>query len=178
MGALPKNAKQIADHAFLDYYYKQIILENQFIGAWNNAAPGATAETNLLLLTNPSANSAPVGTVANVGLFLSQIKVICGTAAGTALINFYSGPTITGNGTPITPINRRPASAVTSNMKLYSQPTTSANGNFLFSLASQNFVPEISDWLTVLDPAQSILVTSIMSGNTAKASVILSWYEL
>jgi hypothetical protein len=180
MGALPKNARQIPDQGILDYYNRQTYLENAYTYSAISQSAATTAETNVLLISNPATNVKPAGSFqyGNIGLFLRTKKVFCQTASQSIILNFYANPTVATAGTAKTPINLRTASAFTSIMNITTTPTTSANGTLMASLFAGNQLPDTSDILSILDPGQSILVTAIQSSSGTNFGYEFSWFEL
>jgi hypothetical protein len=177
---LQKNSRQEPGQAILDYYNRQTYLENSFVYGQAGFSVSGTSETNLLLISNPAANFSPPSSfkAQNIGLFLGYRKLICETASQTALLNFYLNPTVTGAGTPQTPVNARLASSQTSLMSIATAPTTSSKGTYIDSLFSGGQVNSISELLLILDPGSSLLVTATVSQTATNIVYQMAWYEL
>lgn len=159
---------QNPSNSILDVFNKQVYLGNQFSYA-ASITPGATSETLLLLLNNASTTKS---------LFVCHRKLITVTASQTCILRYYLNPTVTGAGTPVTPTNLRIANANVSVATLGTSPTASANGTLFCTLSSTPAVSDSSDFLTILDPEQSILVTSVASSNSTVILTELNWFEL
>ena len=100
-------------------YQGYIDMGTRFITGTYNAALAAGATLSLLIKGNGK-----------------KIKFVHGyTATGEVEENIYKNPTITANGTALTPVNRNLASANVLSNAVYSNPTVSANGTSI-SVAS------------------------------------------
>lgn len=178
MAILPTNSRQIPDQSIMDYFNRQSYTGNQFIYALRSTIAGTT-ETNLLYLLNPSANSgASGGGNQNIGLFLNLRRVTSVTASQSILLNFYLNPTVGTNGTAQTPVSARPAFALSSKMSLFSAPTSSANGTLIGSIMASAQSSQQNNFMMVLDPGQSMLVTVIAGAANNVAVTELGWYEM
>ena len=176
MASTPSTNKQIPDHSIMDAYNKQVYLGQQYGYAVSNT-PASTSETPLLLLQNPavSTSSFPSGYQA---LFLNLVKLACLTSGQSAILRIYQSPTVTTAGTVQTPVNKRPASPNTSIASLHLSPTVSANGTLIGILSALPGQPDLTEVLTVLDPAQSVLITVQTSSSSTAVAVQLGHYEL
>ena len=130
---------------------------------------GGTSETPVIFVTNPSSN---------VNFLVSLLrKVLAQTVGHTALFNFYANPTVSANGTALTPVNKRVDSgAPASSMLAYKSPTVSANGSLIGSLMCGNASVMESSPLA-LNPNQSLLVTVQVSNASDKVQVDLEYHE-
>lgn len=160
---------EIPDKSILDINGRQTYLANSFVASLKLSGIGNT-ETPVMLLTNASTNKK--------SLFHDVRKVSCVTASAGNAFRVYFNPTITGNGTPVTPINLRPASSTTSIANVYSSPTVSSNGTYVATLASFSYTPNVSTVLIILDPGQTVLYTSTATGAGNQIEVELVWYEI
>lgn len=168
--ATPATQNQIPDNSILDANNKQIYLGNQFVYAIGSVEILSTSEIPFLLVSNASTNKQ--------ALFSRLRKILTLTASQSAILRFYSSPTVTGIGTPVVPINLRPASSTISVAAVSTSPTISANGTLVDVISSPALVSGQSDLMSVLDPGQSMLVTIQTSSATTFVSSELSWYEL
>lgn len=177
MALTPATNRQIPDHAIMDFYNKQTYLGNQFLYSLPDFEVTSTSETNLLLISNPAVttSSFPSGTVA---LFSNIRKLTTLTASQSAILRFYAAPTVTGGGTPVTPLNLRPASPTTSIATVATGPTTTSNGTLFDTIAASAFDSSLSQLLAILDPGQNMLVTVQASSATTFISYEIGWYEL
>ena len=166
--ATPATTNQIPSDSILDNFNRQVYLGNQYIASTNNVTITGTTEQPYILFSNPSTNTK--------GLFLN-VKKLTALSANNAYFRFYTNPTVTTNGTALAASNLRSASTFTSVASVYTIPTVSANGTYLALLASANYVPDISNVLTITDPGQSLLMTVQVSATSAVA-IEFSWYEI
>ncbi len=160
---------QIAEKSILDAFNKQVILGNQF--DLNLALSLAdTSEHPELLIVNPSTSQK--------SLFMIRRRI---SGSAGIYVRTYLGPTISVNGTPVTPVNMRPAYATTTVASCYSAPTIGANGTLMTMDNCANFTVQL-DNLIVIDPGKTILITAQSlsgSGGTATTGLIEAiWYEL
>jgi hypothetical protein len=171
----PGTNRQIPDHSIMDYFRKQTYLSNQYVYTAASSLTG-TSEVPLYLLSNPAVmtSSFPAN---YVSLFQNFSKLICATGSEDIILRYYLNPTVSAAGTPVTPVNLRPESSNTPKAVLTSGPTISANGSLIKVLASGSFLPDESDILSILDPANSILITVQPSG-TCSGIVVTGWFEL
>src|SRR5271165_7299565 len=93
---------QIPDKSILDAFNKQTYLGNSYIVTLAPTAVPTGSPQPLLYLVNPSSSSK--------SMFINVRKY---GANVSAFFNLYSNPTVTMPGTPITPVNLRPASTNT-----------------------------------------------------------------
>lgn len=181
MANLPSNQNQLPDRSIMDHYNRLRYLGQQFVLGMNGYSPGATSETNALIIQNPisNANAQASGIYGRqtIGAFLDFRKICSTTASETVVAKFYLNPTFSG-GTPQTPINCRTAYTNASVMNLLLSPTVSAKGTFLDSLESNAFVPSDSHLLYILDPGQSMLMTITAGSAPTTLNSLFSWYEL
>ena len=133
----------------------------------------SSAEANLLLITNPSPSN---GT--GIALFLNLSKIICTTAATTAVLRLYANPTVSGAGSAKAAVNCRTAYGVTRQQSVVtSGPTTSANGTLVDVVGSSAFLSAESKHMIVLDPGQSLLVT-VQGSAASSCTSIVSFFEM
>lgn len=167
------SAEQIPDKAILDLYGRQAYLANAFSAAVALGSLGGTTEVPYLLFKNPAASGK------SAFLYLRSHSIL-DTAAADAIFTYYSGPTITGNGTGVTPVNLRlNSSSPSSAMSVYKASTVSANGTFLFDVACINSAnPTVSNSLMIVDPGVNVLVTCKESSGSSLVSIQVCWYEI
>lgn len=170
MALLPTNAKQIPDHSILDVNGKQIYLANGYVASIDSITLATTTETPAMLLTNAAANT--------VGLFSYLAAGASLTSGNSVVFKFYYNPTITSNGTALTPVNLRFASGNLSAMTAFKAPTISANGTYLYSMQANFGSGSVSNIISVLDPGKSLLVTATASANTTAYTLSRIWNEL
>lgn len=175
MALTPATQNQVPSNSILDAFNRQVYLGNSFVFS-NQLTIGGTSETPIMLLSNPASNG--IGNVSPLGLFFNLRKLTCLTAAHTALFNFYANPTVTGAGTPGTPVNFRTASATTSKMTIATNPSVSANGKLMAHLMSANQTSNVSQVLVILDPGQTMLCTVTVSNANDVIATEFGWFEL
>lgn len=171
----PATNRQIPNDSILDANFRQSYLGNQFIYAVNASVSGS--ETPILLLSNPVVVSSafPSG---YKSLFVNLRKVVCSVTGASAVLKYYFNPTITGNGTPVTILNARPASPNVAVGVLTSGPTASSNGSYVDAIASLAFSTDESNFLLILDPGQNLLVTAQASASSTATLIKLGWMEI
>lgn len=165
------NQNQIPDNSILDAYNKQVYLGKAFIAATPVSTTAGTSEVPILLLSNPIANKT--------SMFAAVRKFSCQTTGVSILFRVYINPTITSNGTTITPVNLRiNPNSPTSVMTAFLSPTASSNGTYVTGLPVAAFSTAISNVLQILDPGASVLITAQASSAGTSLEVEQVWYEL
>ncbi len=171
MALKPCTDTQIPDHAILDQYNKQTYLGNSYIIP-SGAVTVTTAETPILLITNPASNTKSV--FVNLRRYSSTVEPV--------LIKSYINATVATTGTAATPVNLRTGSPFTSSSVSYvnGQFTVSANGTLLSAIGSPAtyFVTIDNNLLVVLDPGKNLLVTGAATTSTTVVNADASWYEI
>lgn len=172
MTLLPATSRQIPDQAILDHYFRQSYLGNQY--SVNKSFTVGSSEIPLLYL-----NNSQVGSPNNLkALFQNILKMAMETAGAEMTINCYINPTVTG-GTPVVPINMRPAYGIANIVgTVVSSPTVVDIGTLIDTISAASQSVTSSELLKILDNGQSILITGIASGAGTLCNVILQWFEL
>jgi len=167
------NHNQVPDKSIMDIFGRQTYLGNSFIVGIPTNNIGSTSEVPYALVINPSGSGLSMFNV------LRRISIIV-TGSAIATFRFYATPTVTANGTPLTPGNLRiNAASKASVMKMYSLPTVSNNGTFIAEIGTTSSGnPYDSDVLTILDPGVTLLVTCQASSGTAPVGFETVWYEM
>jgi hypothetical protein len=127
-------------------------------------------ERDFLLLRNPAA-SGKVFTIEEL-LMTSDENI-----GATYRVRIYLNPTITANGTSITPINARQVGTTAVSALVSSLPTISARGALAYV---KNFTigsPVVESGVLLLDPGNNYLVT-MQTDNTANFNITLIHSEL
>lgn len=137
----------------------------------------ATAtEVRLLLIRNPAGSGKTI--------YLQRLQVLLtNTANSSGVIRGYIAPTITTQGTTITPVNTSVGGGgAASAMNTFSSPTISAVGTLAFATRVQggdgaqptdfNF-----DGSTSLAPGVDVLVTGTPDGTNRELIITLLWTE-
>jgi hypothetical protein len=132
-----------------------------------------TAETNAILIRNPSASTKR--------LFLSLIILDVITKGGQATWRLYKSPTVTAVGTTMTPVSTQiKASSPVSGMSMFFSPTTSALGtkirNFSTGVNSNTFEENFQLSL-ILSPNTDMLLTAAVDANNRVTAITLEWVE-
>lgn len=177
MAFTPGTNRQVPDHSIFDAYDKQAYLGNQYCYTTDDTTIASTSEIPLFLLKNPVITTTAFP-AQYVSLFFNLRKLFTLTDLETSVLRFYFHPTVTGAGTPVSPVNLRRASPNVSIAALSIAPTVSANGTLVDFIASTSSVLNQSELMIILDPGQSLLVTVQTSNDPTDISVGLSWYEL
>lgn len=173
MASLIINSHQVPDHAIMDINGKQTYLGNSYIVSSPSAAAGGTGEVNVISITNPSTS----------GKSLMISRRVVSTALATAasvIFRSYLNPTGVAAGTDLTPTPLRvnaatPASAMTSKIA----PTTTGSGTLMDTvLATTSSGPADMDFLIILDPGKSMLITAQATDATALIASQIVYYEL
>ena len=168
------NPRQLPSESILDRFDKQTYLGQEYmVFIPNETIPSTSTEVPLCLLANP-----PYSTKA---LFNRWRKGSCTTPGKLVIFRFYINPTVTSNGTLVTPppLNMRPACGNTAIATAYTQPTVSALGIPMGMLATNAYWTDASERLAIIDPGNSMLVT-VETNTTSPVDFVteLGWYEL
>lgn len=128
-----------------------------------------TTETPILLFKNPNAS----------GIKVRFIKAIF---TGASSFYMYSNPTITTNGTALTPTNMRiKTSPVAAASTPFQSPTISANGTGIhwFSVSSQagSFIHEMTH-MPILEANNNLLITAKAGANNTPVAACLIFMEV
>lgn len=144
-------------------------LQKTYSATNTTALTVGTSETSIFLFKNPNANTVKA----------KIIKIVC---TGTATFRLYHTPTITSNGTSITPINQKimtsPASAT---ITPFQSPTLSANGTFMWPItvtAQTGTVPYLLEHQLILNPNFNINITAQAGSNNTPVNVTIFWCEV
>lgn len=132
----------------------------------------STTETNVLYFKNPS------GSGVNAKAVITYIAT--DSTQGIITTRFYSNPTVSANGSTLTPTNNLietspPASA----MQIFTGPTASARGTKLISLVASVAFPCNIDNLQrtiILAPGNSLLISTQMANIGLLSSVLAHYY--
>ena len=143
-----------------------------FIANTNLISGLGASETPIFLLTNPTGSGVTLYGKA------FRLGVVFTGSPQYAVWRLYKNPTITSNGTAITPQNLKimgspPASVVTP----FLQPTISNNGTFMSVYAQHSGAPSIIELLIVIDAGNSILLTTSNSNPNISTYAGLVWSE-
>src|ERR1700677_4454759 len=111
MAIQPGSNRQLPDHAILDMHGKQAYLGNQY-SCFTSLTVGVTTEVGIFLLQNPAVTTSAFP-AQYTSLFCDLRSLTSLTGAQTAVMKVYLNPSAT-PGTPLTPVNSRPASPNTS----------------------------------------------------------------
>lgn len=162
---MPATQLQIPEHSILDNFSKQTYSARQFVASL--VATVGTSETAALLITMP-ANT-------NVSHFAANTKIALGTLASTAVMRIYLNPTVSSNGTPVTPVNMRQDAAhqFSAQSLIYSSPSVSANGTLLDSSNSATSMVKI-----IGDAKATLLITLQASAASSSVNLHHLFYEL
>ena len=161
----PKNnSVQIAENSILDYFNKQTYLGNSFSLSSGTITFGDTLENPKILITNASQK----------GFFFYYRNA--GSSA-QFYARFYLNPTVTGNGTPATPMNLRPAYQTASVASAFTGPTISVNGALITNMSCSDALVQ-SGLMFIIDPGSKLLVTAQSTGGSGTGYVEMAWYEL
>lgn len=130
------------------------------IAAANGAASFTTSGTSTVTITNKVKGS-----------FTPAVD-------GAAATGFTFAVTSASNGTVVTPSNMRPASNTTAQGVITISPTITSNGSLINTISSQALINGQSNVLSILDPGQTLLVTSIASASSSSIVGQMGWMEL
>jgi hypothetical protein len=173
MTLLPATNKQVPEHSILDHFNKQVYLGNQY--SVNKSFTIGSSEIALLYL-----NNSQTGNQQNLkALFQNLFKMAFESASGSLTLNAYLDAVVTG-GSPVTPINMRPAYGISNIVgTVVSSPTIGTIGTLVDTISGSASQPVTSsEMLKILDNTQNILITGIGSGAGLLCNVILKWFEI
>ena len=127
----------------------------------------------LMLIINPS------GSTKDFYFWRSRIAML--VTNNNLEVRIYSNPTVTANGTAITPRNRNIGGTNPSvQTQAYRLPTISANGNLITVAGigqNNNSIDLNEDFAIRLAPNNSLLITGKPSSNNRAAAVTIVWQE-
>lgn len=126
-------------------------------------------ETDYFLIKNPAA-SGKVVTLEQVILGVDE------NIGATYRVRIYLDPTITTNGTEVTPVNARQVGTVAVSSTTFRSPTISARGTLLFVTNSTIGNNVIDAGSILLDENHNYLV-SIQTDNTANFNLLVNFSE-
>lgn len=170
----PATNKQVPDQSIMDKFNKQIYLGNSFVVS-ESLSLGTTAEFNLFLIRNPNVSSFQL----SKSLFIQLSRFA--SSAQSALIQTYISPVVSTVGTPLVPVNLRPANPNTSVAQVYSngQFTLSSRGTLMFSLGvGGTNASSLDGLMTIIDQGFDLLITGEAVTASTLLSSTLSWYEI
>ena len=130
----------------------------------------STNETNVLYVLNPSANTKQLYNISLTGTSLDTSVALT--------FRVYSNPTVSSNGTSVTPVSRNFVDGNTSSMNVYSSPTVTSKGTKIstFSVVtSGSFELDTSSWY--LFHGNSFLITIQAATSNKGAALNMSWSE-
>lgn len=133
----------------------------------------AGTDNPLFLLKNPTLNTKKI--------FI--YKILCGATVTNVQSTFkaYSNPTITNNGTVVTPINNKVGSLTVSTINTYTLPTISSNGSLLRTInngQNNNSVILSEETAILIPPNNNLLITGDPSSNNRQTAFTIIWLEL
>jgi hypothetical protein len=151
------------------------IMGNQGFGfkaTTNRVSTGSTGETPYLLIDNPGGS----GKI----LRLDKMLFIPTESTGAVTFRVYRGPTVTVNGTLLTPVGNRNTGQAAAVSNMYLQPTVSANGSLFFHVTlnaeSPPFLYDLEQG-TLLEPGFKLLVTADQTVSNSGGGVNLDYSE-
>jgi hypothetical protein len=164
------HSTQIAEKSIEDAFNRQTYLGNAFILGTGAISLADANEHTELLISNSSLSGKALFVI---GRALS--------ASALTFAKLYLNPTISANGTPVTPLNLRPAYSTVSVANCYSAPTFTTNTN-LVSTIGTNTGFSFNSLLFIIDPGNNIALNLIAptasGGSPTTAYFELQWYEL
>lgn len=175
MALTPATNRQVPEHSIMDFYNKQAYLGNQFQVSYSVTSGGST-EVNALYINNNSASGCPAQN--GRALFISLKKLSSLIASNSAILRVYLNPTGVSGGTPVTPLNVRPAYPTVSVATVTSAPTATAGSSLLDTLCVAPLSSNSDHDLIVVDPGQSVLITLQASATSTPMNAIIGWYEI
>lgn len=150
-------------------------VDDEKVFAYSNEIEMATSDTDnpLLLITNPTSSGKT--------LYLYLITGGIGVENNYAHFKLWGQPTITSNGTSVTPRNRNIGSSTSSVVNVYELPTISDNGN-LHEMKTygqnNNSVNFEIDFALFVPENKSILITGSPKSNSRDATLTVVWAEV
>lgn len=144
-----------------------------FSASTGRLALTGTTETPLALFRNPNGS----------GKIVRFQKIYFGPTLGNNYCEYklYINPTITANGTTVTPVGGRQTGQAAAIALVTHTPTISANGSLFKSIVASGLsgqtVPLDLDFNLFLDPNNSLLVTRTLSSNATIGGTNFEWAE-
>lgn len=138
--------------------------------AVDGISTGSASESPLLLIDNPSGSGKRL---------ILETAIFGIPSTGTVVYRIYSNPTITANGTEISPVGCRQSGQNSPVAKWYSLPTASAFGNKFF-VSRVDSMPLLQDWnlSRVLEPNNKYLVTATQSVSSQSGNLTFQYGEV
>lgn len=137
----------------------------------------ATAtENRIILFRNPSGSGKVI--------YLQRLQVLLtNTNNSSGVIRGYVAPTVTTNGTPLTPVNTNVGGGGASSIAdVFSTPVVSAVGTLAFATRVQGgdgAQPTDFDFdgSTAINPGVDVLITGTPDGNNRELIITIMWLE-
>lgn len=129
-----------------------------------------TSETAFYLFKHPS------GTGKIIKIMQIQISI-----SGGGAIRLYHTPTITSNGTSITPVNKYIKTSPTASVVTpFFTPTISSNGTLLemAQVSAQNGAIDLIKSPIIIDPNFNLLLTALNVANNTPTHATFHWIEV
>ena len=160
----PPQSSQIGDYTNADKVFS--------VSSKLNAAL-SSVENPMFLIRNPTGSG-------------KKIYIVRGEAGTTDAnitvdVRVFSSPTVTANGTVVTPVNNKVGSVAASSVLANSLPTVSANGSVLRDVVNgqnSNSVPFAQDSAIIMPENSAILITARPSTNGREVAITLIWIEI
>lgn len=154
----------------IDYSHYEIHAGSHFKAGYQDTTMDTDAVIELLFITPDSAKWAHWTLTAQT------------TGAGT--VQVFRGPTVTANGTAVTPLNRSENSLRTSDVSVYHTPTTTADGTKISErwIGSEGFRSNIGGEIRgsseiILKQNTIYLVRATANADGIKMAIGGDWYE-
>lgn len=133
-----------------------------------------SAGANIIYINNPNTNTKSM-VITSIFLGVNAAK------SGWGDFTIYANPTVTANGTALTPRNLRIGSATTSVLSAFSGPTTSATGTPVFfwstsqGVTTSNFI-QMNPYI-ILTPNNKLLLFCTSKANNNPTDIVINWFE-
>lgn len=152
------------------------LLQKNFGATTGMNAIATVSETSYFLLKNPS------GSGKALRIFQTRIGHQATTASNGILFNFYANPTVTANGTSLTPVNQRIVSGAAATVaQAFRSPTTTSFGTKLFESQSFGQFPSLEmnfPHQIILDANNTLLVSVTGTSINLPVHVSMTWSEI
>jgi hypothetical protein len=129
-------------------------------------------ENPILYMTNTSSNT--------VSAYIESSYCGINTANRQASFEVYTNPTVSANGTVVTPVNRAVGNSATSAMNVYKGPTITSNGSLISTIINAqnaNSISIVDAYNLKILPGNSILITGNPGTNSTGIYISLTWSE-
>lgn len=128
------------------------------------------AETAAVLFKNPSGSGKTV--------YLIRLQSDPFVKNDNPALRMYHTPTVTANGTTVTPVNTNLGNSTTSIANVFTLPTVTSNGTIVQAVSATNDTLWVDFYMSrIIQPNNSILITETISTINTANGIFIKWAE-